>query len=116
MKSSALVLLLTVAASAAPFGNPSLGPKPYGVLLLAYDVGGAWKTELGAIRSQAICSWVCIISPRDGKAAAGLENHRPRYGCRFSSRNSGVSRKRVLATDPTTAMTAPIQKAIRQFM
>ncbi len=52
MKAATLALLLSAAANAAPFGNPSLGPKPYGVLLLAYDVGGAWKTELGAIRSQ----------------------------------------------------------------
>ena len=40
------------AAIAAPFGNPSIGSKPYGVLLLAQDGGGAWKTELGAIRAQ----------------------------------------------------------------
>ena len=53
MKAATLALLLSAAAaSAAPFGNPALDPKPYGVLLLAYDVGSAWKTELGAIRSQ----------------------------------------------------------------
>jgi len=50
---AALALALTAApASAAGFGNTSMGKKPYGVLLLAYDTGGAWKTELGAIRAQ----------------------------------------------------------------
>jgi hypothetical protein len=51
------VLLLALALTAAPspaadFGNTSMGKKPYGVLLLAYDTGGAWKTELGHIRSE----------------------------------------------------------------
>ena len=46
------LLLAAAAANAAPFGNPSIGSKPYGVLILANNVGGAWKTELGAIRSQ----------------------------------------------------------------
>ncbi|MBI4060805.1 MAG: hypothetical protein HY403_05185 [Elusimicrobia bacterium] len=47
--------LLALAASPAAssgFGNASMGSKPYGVLLLASDAGGAWKTELGALRSQ----------------------------------------------------------------
>jgi hypothetical protein len=51
----AAVLALALAAapaSAAGFGNTSMGKKPYGVLLLAYDTGGAWKAELGAIRAQ----------------------------------------------------------------
>ena len=52
MRLAALVLLLSGTAAAANFGNTSMGQKPYGVLLLAYDTGGAWKTELGAIRSQ----------------------------------------------------------------
>jgi hypothetical protein len=33
----------------------------------------------------------------------------------LASANSGVSRKAVLATAPTIAIAAPIQKAIRQF-
>ncbi len=50
---NALLLILAAApAAAAGFGNASMGAKPYGVLLLAYDTGGAWKNELGAIRSQ----------------------------------------------------------------
>jgi|CXWL01.1.fsa_nt_gi hypothetical protein len=52
MKASALALVLSAAASAAPFGNPSIGPKPYGVLLLASNAGGALKKELIAVRSQ----------------------------------------------------------------
>lgn len=49
----ALALLIAPAdAASADFGNASMGRKPYGVLLLAYDTGGAWKPELGAIRSQ----------------------------------------------------------------
>jgi hypothetical protein len=44
--------LAALSASAAGFGDTSMGVKPYGVLLLAYDTGGAWKTELGHIRSE----------------------------------------------------------------
>ncbi len=50
-----VVLLAALAAAPAAssgFGNTSMSAKPYGVLLLAYDTGGAWKNELGAIRSQ----------------------------------------------------------------
>ena len=36
-----LALLLASVATAANFGNTSMGKKPYGVLLLAYDAGGA---------------------------------------------------------------------------
>ena len=54
MIGAALVLALAAAPAAASpgFGNTSMGQKPYGVLLLAYDTGGAWKTELGHIRSE----------------------------------------------------------------
>ncbi|MBI3288514.1 MAG: hypothetical protein HYZ74_03235 [Elusimicrobia bacterium] len=53
MRSAALSLLLAApSAAAAPFGNPAIGGQAYGVLLLATDGGGAWKTELGAIRAQ----------------------------------------------------------------
>ncbi len=44
--------LLAAPAAASSFGNSSMGQKPYGVLILAYDTGGAWKTELGALRAQ----------------------------------------------------------------
>lgn len=47
-----LLLLAAFPAAAANFGNTSMGKKPYGVLLLAYDTGGAWKTELAHIRSE----------------------------------------------------------------
>ncbi len=53
IRSAGLVLALTaVTAAGAGFGNTSMGKKPYGVLILAYDTGGAWKTELGHIRSE----------------------------------------------------------------
>lgn len=53
MIARALVLTLSaLTAGAANFGNTSMGKKPYGVLLLAPDTGGAWKTELGHIRSE----------------------------------------------------------------
>ncbi|PIR15530.1 MAG: hypothetical protein COV48_13845 [Elusimicrobia bacterium CG11_big_fil_rev_8_21_14_0_20_64_6] len=53
MTGAALILTLAVApVIAASFGNSSMGEKPYGVLILAYDTGGAWKTELGHIRSE----------------------------------------------------------------
>lgn len=48
----AALALAASAAAAANFGNTSMGKKPYGVLLLACDAGGGWKTELGHIRSQ----------------------------------------------------------------
>lgn len=44
--------LLCAPLLAAGFGDPSMGRKGYGVLLLAPDAGGAWKTELGRIRSE----------------------------------------------------------------
>lgn len=44
--------LLAAPAAGAGFGNTSMGKKSYGVLLIAPDTGGAWRTELGAIRSQ----------------------------------------------------------------
>ena len=47
-----ILALATVTAAGAGFGNTSMGKKPYGVLLLAYDTGGAWKTELGHIRAE----------------------------------------------------------------
>ena len=47
-----LASLTAATAFAAGFGNTSMGKKPYGVLILAYDTGGAWKTELGHIRSE----------------------------------------------------------------
>lgn len=52
---SALVLalaLLSAPAAAAGFGDSSMGRKPYGVLLLAPDTGGAFKTELAFIRTR----------------------------------------------------------------
>ncbi|MDD5301920.1 MAG: hypothetical protein PHS14_02340 [Elusimicrobia bacterium] len=53
MKAAALLLILAaVPAASAGFSNTSMGQKPYGVLLIAPDTGGAWRTELGAIRSQ----------------------------------------------------------------
>ncbi|MEQ1918921.1 MAG: hypothetical protein ABL955_06950, partial [Elusimicrobiota bacterium] len=53
IRSAGLVLaLMAVTAAGAGFGNTSMGKKPYGVLILAYDTGGAWKTELGHIRSE----------------------------------------------------------------
>lgn len=53
MIGAALVLALAAdPAATAGFGNTSMGAKPYGVLLLAPDTGGAWKVQLGAIRSQ----------------------------------------------------------------
>ncbi|MBI5245880.1 MAG: hypothetical protein HY923_01765 [Elusimicrobia bacterium] len=45
-------LILACAASAANFGNTSMGKKPYGVLLLATDAGGAWRKELASIRAS----------------------------------------------------------------
>lgn len=47
-----LPALLCAPLLAANFGDTSMGKKPYGVLLLAPDGGGAWKTELGHIRSE----------------------------------------------------------------
>ncbi|MCR4294702.1 MAG: hypothetical protein NUW21_04160, partial [Elusimicrobia bacterium] len=53
MRAALLALaLLSAPAAAAGFGNTSMGRKPYGVLLLAPDTGGAFKTELAYIRSQ----------------------------------------------------------------
>ena len=55
MNGAVAVLLASLTAApafAAGFGNTSMGKKPYGVLILAYDTGGAWKTELGHIRSE----------------------------------------------------------------
>lgn len=48
----ALALLSAPAAAAPGFGDASMGAKPYGVLLLTPDIGGAWKTELGAVRAS----------------------------------------------------------------
>jgi len=48
----ALALLCAPARAAEGFGNTSMGAKPYGVLLLAYDTSGAWKTEMTYIRAQ----------------------------------------------------------------
>jgi hypothetical protein len=50
---AALVAGLAVAAPAANFGNTSMGKKPYGVLLLANDGGGAWRKELASIRASS---------------------------------------------------------------
>ncbi len=49
---AALALLCAPARAESGFGNTSMGAKPYGVLLLAYDTSGAWRTELIYIRSQ----------------------------------------------------------------
>ena len=52
MSTLAAILALATATQAANFGNTSMGKKPYGVLLLAYDAGGGWRKELTAIRAQ----------------------------------------------------------------
>lgn len=53
MRALAVALaLLSAPAAAAGFGNTSMGRKPYGVLLLAPDTGGAFKAELAHIRSR----------------------------------------------------------------
>lgn len=51
---AALLVLLAAAAHAAPagFGDSSMGKKPYGVLLIAGEAGGAWRRELPNLRAQ----------------------------------------------------------------
>lgn len=52
MIAAALALGLAASAPAAGFGDASMGKKPYGVLILAFDSGATWRKDLAAIRAQ----------------------------------------------------------------
>ncbi len=52
MIATALALGLAVSASAANFGDTSMGKKPYGVLILAFDSGASFRKDLSTIRAQ----------------------------------------------------------------
>ena len=67
---AALVAGLAVAAPAANFGDTSMGKKPYGVLLLATDGGGAWRKELASIRASQPGIAIESVESSNGDARA----------------------------------------------
>lgn len=73
-KPAALCLIgaaLLVVLADAGFGIASMGAKPYGVLLLTPDAGGAWKTELGSVRSQL--RGIAVESVEISRDGAGIQ-------------------------------------------
>lgn len=65
MTAATLALLLALPASAAPRMRTSKEPA-YGVLILAYGVGGSWRKDLGALRTQIKGHAVESVEPMEG--------------------------------------------------
>ncbi|UPT75379.1 MAG: hypothetical protein M0D55_06735 [Elusimicrobiota bacterium] len=79
-----LLALAAAPAAAAGFGDASIGAKPYGVLLLTPDDGGAWKSELGSIRAGL--RGVPVESVETSRDGAGIQRQIDRLRARRVSK------------------------------